>query len=102
MVTLIYNQIFFGTKMELSKARESFVWPMQQVIGEKVIMVAFVKHKLDSDKEWEKLENKGIKNPWITFKIPYIIPLAVSFIITAFFGDIFSTNLVQPLNSLFS
>ena len=75
---------------------------MQQVIGEKVIMVAFVKHKLDSDKEWEKLENMGIKNPWITFKIPYIIPLALSFIITAFFGDIFSTNLVQPLNSLFS
>ena len=97
-----FFQIFFGTKMELSKARESFVWPMQQVIGEKVIMVAFVKHKLDSDKEWEKLENMGIKNPWITFKVPYIIPLALSFIITAFFGDIFSTNLVQPLNSLFS
>ena len=97
-----FFQIFFGTKMELSKARESFVWPMQQVIGEKVIMVAFVKHKLDSDKEWEKLENIGIKNPWITFKVPYIIPLALSFIITAFFGDIFSTNLVQPLNSLFS
>ena len=97
-----FFQIFFGTKMELSKARESFVWPMQQVIGEKVIMVAFVKHKLDSDKEWEKLENKGIKNPRITFKVPYIIPLALSFIITAFFGDIFSTNLVQPLNSLFS
>ena len=97
-----FFQIFFGTKMELSKARESFVWPMQQVIGEKVIMVAFVKHKLDSDKEWEKLENMGIKNPWITFKVPYIIPLALSFIITAFLGDIFSTNLVQPLNSLFS
>ena len=96
-----FFQIFFGTKMELSKARESFVWPMQQVIGEKVIMVAFVKHKLDSDKEWEKLENMGMKNPWITFKVPYIIPLALSFIITAFFGDIFSTNLVQPLNSLF-
>ena len=97
-----FFQIFFGTKMELSKARESFVWPMQQAIGEKVIMVAFVKHKLDSDKEWEKLEDMGIKNPWITFKVPYIIPLALSFIMTAFFGDIFSTNLVQPLNSLFS
>ena len=97
-----FFQIFFGTKMELSKARESFVWPMQQAIGEKVILVAFVKHKLDSDKEWEKLENMGIKNPWITFKVPYIIPLALSFIMTAFFGDIFSTNLVQPLNSLFS
>ena len=97
-----FFQIFFGTKMELSKARESFVWPMQQVIGEKVVMVAFVKHKLNSDKEWKKLENKGISNPWITFKVPYIIPLALSFIITAFFGDIFSTNLIQPLNSLFS
>ena len=97
-----FFQIFFGTKMKINEAKESFVWPMQQVIGEKVIMVAFVKYKLDSDKEWEKLENRGINNPWITFKVPYIIPLALSFIMTAFFGDIFSTNLVQPLNSLFS
>jgi len=64
-------------------------------------MVAFVKHKLDSEKEWKKLEEHGIKNPWITFKIPYIIPLAFSFILTAFFGDLFSSNIVQPLNSFF-
>ena len=96
-----FFQIFFGTKMKISEAKESFVWPMQQVIGNKVVMVAFVKHKLDSDKEWKKLEEHGIKNPWITFKIPYIIPLAFSFILTAFFGDLFSSNIVQPLNSFF-
>ena len=97
-----FFQIFFGTKMELNKARTSFVWPMQQVIGERVVMVAFVKHKLDSDNEWKKLEEKGIDFPWITFKVPYIIPLALSFVITAFFGDVFSSSIVEPLNSFFS
>ena len=96
-----FFQIFFGTKMKINEAKESFVWPMQQVIGNKVVMVAFVKHKLDSEEEWKKLEEKGINNPWITFKVPYIIPLAFSFILTAFFGDLFSSNIVQPLNSFF-
>ena len=97
-----YFQIFFGTKMPLKAARESFVWPMQQVIGEKVVMVAFVKHKSDSESEWDKLEGKGITNPWITFKIPYIIPLTLAFFVSALFGDLFSVYLVEPINSIFS
>ena len=96
-----YFQIFFGTKMKIDLARESFVWPMQQIIGGKVVMVAFVKNKDDSDNQWDKLEESGVDNPWITFKIPYIIPLALSFFVSAFFGDLFSQYLVSPLNSLF-
>ena len=96
-----YFQIFFGTKMKIDLARESFVWPMQQIIGGKVVMVAFVKNKDDSDTQWDKLEESGIDNPWITFKIPYIIPLALAFVLSAIFGDIFSHYLIAPLNSLF-
>ena len=96
-----YFQIFFGTKMKIDLARESFVWPMQQIIGGKVVMVAFVKNKDDSDTQWDKLEESGVDNPWITFKIPYIIPLALAFVISAIFGDLFSHYLVAPLNSLF-
>ena len=95
-----YFPIFFGIKMNLEKARGSFVWPMQQVVGNKVIMVAFVKHKLDTDLEWEKLEEKGVDNPWITFKIPFIIPLTLAFVSSAILGDLFSTYLVEPINSI--
>jgi len=95
-----YFQMFFGTKMSLEKARDSFVWPMQQVIGDKAIMVAFVKHKSDTESQWEKLEEKGIENPWITFKIPYIIPLTLAFFTSAILGDLFSTYLVEPINSI--
>jgi len=96
-----YFQIFFGTKMKIDLARESFVWPMQQIIGGKVVMVAFVKNKDDSDTQWDKLEESGVDNPWITFKIPFIIPLALAFVLSAIFGDLFSHYLVAPLNSLF-
>ena len=95
-----YFQIFFGTKMPVKDARKSFVWPMQQVVGDKAIMVAFVKHKSDSESQWDKLEEKGITNPWITFKIPYIIPLTLAFFVSAFFGDLFSVYLVEPINSI--
>ena len=95
-----YFQMFFGTKMSLEKARDSFVWPMQQVIGDKVIMIAFVKHKSDTESQWEKLEGKGIENPWITFKIPYIIPLTLAFFTSAILGDLFSIYLVEPINSI--
>ena len=96
-----YFQIFFGTKMPLDQARESFVWPMQQIIGDKPILVTFVKQKADSEAQWNKLEEKGITEPWISFKIPYIIPLTLAFFATAFFGDLFSTYLVEPINSFF-
>jgi len=95
-----YFQMFFGTKMSLVDARKSFVWPMQQVVGGKIVLVTFIKHKLDSDKEWDKLEEAGVTNPWISFKIPYIIPLTLSFLVSFIFGDLFSTFLVEPINSL--
>ena len=97
-----YFQVLFGSRMNIEKARESFVWPMQQVIGEKVVLVAFVKNKEDSESQWDKLEEFGITEPWVTYKIPYIIPLAIAFILSAIFGDLFSHYLVEPLNSLFS
>ena len=94
--------MFFGTIMPIDKARESFVWPMQQVIRGKVVLVAFVKNKQDSEAQWDKLEESGISEPWVTYKIPYIIPLAMAFVLSALFGDLFSHYLVAPLNSLFS
>ena len=96
-----YFQIFFGTKMIISQARKSFVWPMQQIIGDKVVMVAFVKQKADSNLQWDMLKDKGINEPWITFKIPYIIPLTLAFLFSAVYGDLFSAYLVEPINSFF-
>ena len=96
-----YFPIFFGTRMSIAEARKSFVWPMQQVIGSKVVFVALVKNKEDYTSQWDKLETSGIVNPWVTYKIPYIIPLAVAFVLSAFFGDLFTHYLISPLNSLF-
>ena len=97
-----YFQMFFGTKMDLRQARDSFVWPMQQAIGDKVVFVAFIQQKSNDEEKWDELEKIGIKEPWVSLKIPYIIPLALSFFVSAFFGDLFSHCLVSPINSLFS
>ena len=97
-----YFQMFFGTKMDLHQARESFVWPMQQVIGNKIVFVAFIQQKSNDEEKWNELEKIGINEPWVSLKIPYIIPLALSFFVSALFGDLFSHFLVSPINSLFS
>ena len=97
-----YFQLFFGTKMALDQARQSFVWPMEQVVGGRVVLVAFVKNKRDYSEQWKELEELGIDNPWVTYKIPYIVPLAISFALSAFLGDLFSHYLVYPLTSFFS
>jgi len=96
-----YFQMFLGIKMKISKARTSFVWPMQQIIGKKLVLVAFVKHKSNDEEKWNKLEDFGVTNPWVSLKIPYIVPLALSFFVSVFFGDLFSHYLVEPINSLF-
>jgi prepilin signal peptidase PulO-like enzyme (type II secretory pathway) len=37
---------------------------------------------------YAKFEKKGIKNIWVTPKIPFMIPLLIGFILSFFVGDI--------------
>ena len=64
--------------------------------------IEIIKPKQILREKWNELEKIGINEPWVSLKIPYIIPLALSFFVSALFGDLFSYFLVSPINSLFS
>ncbi|MEE3208312.1 MAG: hypothetical protein VX239_05205, partial [Candidatus Thermoplasmatota archaeon] len=56
---------------------------------------------LDLPSEWDALATAGVMHPWVSLKIPYIIPLFGGFLLSAFVGDLFSVLLVAPLGELF-
>ena len=96
-----YLQMFVGIRMPISEARNSFVWPLERIINGKKILTAYVVRGEPEDKIWNSLEEAGIDRPWVSLKVPYIIPLTIGMILSILIGDLFTTLLVAPLQNLF-
>ena len=89
-------QALIGYRLSLTEARARFVWPMQQVVGDRVVLTAFVRRGAREDEQWDALAEAGVTRPWVTPKTPYLIPLLLAFVLTVFVGDVFSW-LTAPL-----
>ena len=76
-----------GYKMKITEARKKFVWPLEKLENGKTRLVIRPK-EFDADDEYDAFEKQGLKEIWITPKIPFMIPLLVGFIFTFIFGDI--------------
>ena len=96
-----YLQMFVGVRMPISEARDSFVWPLERIINGKKILTAYVIRGEPEDKIWNSLEEAGVDKPWVSLKVPYIIPLTIGLIFSILIGDLFTTFLVAPLQNLF-
>jgi len=95
---LIYNIIkkniefpycILGYKMSVKKAKQSFVWPLEKIKNGKRVF-SYMPKDFNSDKELKEFEDKGIREIWITPKIPFMIPLLSGFLVSFLFGDILS------------
>lgn len=78
---------FIGYKMSVKKAREKFVWPLEKIVDGKSKFV-YMPKDFDVDNEFDEFEKQGIKEIWVTPKIPFMIPLLGGFIVAFIFGDI--------------
>jgi hypothetical protein len=83
--------------MKVKKAREKFVWPLEKIVDGKQKFV-YMPKDFDADEELKEFERAGIKEIWVTPKIPFMIPLLIGFIISFILGDI----LFFLMNNLFS
>ncbi len=82
-------QIFFGYKMDIEKAQKSFVWLLQRVDEEgNQSVVMFPGKNKDEERDYKLLTEAGEKEVWITPKVPFIVPLAVSLVLTFVLGNI--------------
>lgn len=84
---LEFPYCFLGYKMNIKKARETFVWPLEKIKdGKRKFM--YMPKDFDVDEELEEFEKMGIERIWVTPKIPFMIPLLAGFIVSFILGDI--------------
>ena len=85
-----------GYKMNVKKAKEKFVWPMEKIVNGKR-KFSYMPKDYDAEDEFDKLEKKGIKQIWVTPKIPTLPLLLFGFICSFVVGDLLF-NLIGYLN----
>jgi len=85
-----FPHCFLGYKMPLQQAKEKFVWPLEHIVdGHK--QFSYVPHAFESDEIYQDFEKIGLKNIWVTPKIPFMIPLLFGFICSFIIGDLLFT-----------
>ncbi len=76
-----------GYKMDIKKARDKFVWPLEKIVDGKR-KFSYMPKNFEIEDELDEFEKNGINKIWITPKIPFMIPLLAGFICAFVLGDI--------------
>ncbi len=74
-----FPQCLFGYRMEVEKAKKSFVWSMEKEDGSKGIMPV---------KNFDFDSAGSSKKIWVTPKMPFLVFMAFGFLLSFTFGDI--------------
>jgi archaeal preflagellin peptidase FlaK len=85
---LRFPTMFFGYKMDISRAREKFVWPMEYVKDGELKMSVFVRPDDTTEDQINQLEAAGMTRIWVTPKIPFLIPITASLLFSTIVGNI--------------
>jgi len=81
--------MFFGYRMGIEEARKKFVWSMEQVEDGGRRISLFPRGDYEHDEVLDGLKAAGADRIWVTPKIPFLIPMTVSILFSAFVGNIF-------------
>jgi len=84
---LRFPHCLLGYVITVEHAKKTFVWPMEKIKDGKRKLVYMPKN-FDIDEELAEFEKLGIKDIWVTPKIPFMIPLLAGFLVTFILGDI--------------
>lgn len=80
-----FPEMLFGYRMNIKDARKKKLWPMIKIENGKPRKVLLPRKYMDID--WDSLESAGIKDVWVTPKIPFIIPITLGFILALILGN---------------
>lgn len=78
--------MLFGTRMSIEDAKKKHVWPMERVDGGKVRTVLFPRS--DDEADWDALREAGIDRPWVTPKVPFLVPLTLAVPFSLLLGNL--------------
>lgn len=83
---LRFPLMLFGTRMGIEEAKKKHVWPMERVADGKVRTVLFPRS--DDEADWDALKQAGVDRPWVTPKVPFLIPLTLAVPFSLLVGNI--------------
>ncbi|MFP4169959.1 MAG: A24 family peptidase C-terminal domain-containing protein [Methanomassiliicoccales archaeon] len=82
-----FPEMLFGYRMTIPEARKRFVWPMQGFNDGELKTFLFPR-EVDEDQDmFQELEEAGLERIWVTPKIPFLIPIAASLLVSAVVGN---------------
>lgn len=84
-----FPHMFLGYKMDISQARNKYVWAMEKVEDGERSASFFPRGEYLHEEILDELEASGAKSIWVTPKIPFLIPLTISLLFSVFVGNIF-------------
>ncbi len=84
---LSFPSMFFGYKMSVNEARTKFVWPMEKVENGQRRTILMPKDSEAEDQILDDLERSGKTEVWVTPKIPFLIPITISLILSTVIGN---------------
>jgi preflagellin peptidase FlaK len=79
--------MFFGYKVAMHDVKLKFVWPMQRVEEGLVRFRYFPKKVEDFNQVLEQLADAGEKSIWVTPKIPFLLFITASVLLSAIVGN---------------
>jgi preflagellin peptidase FlaK len=77
-----------GYKLDTTEIAGRHVWLMESITDGKLVTRARPRRQEDQKADIELLTSSGHKRVWVTPKIPFIIPMFVSLILTAVVGNV--------------
>jgi len=80
-----FPEMMLGYLMPVGVAKEKRVWPMLIVRDGEIKRVLFPRKSHEFS--WEELENAGIKEVWVTPKVPFIACILLGFIVIVLLGN---------------
>jgi preflagellin peptidase FlaK len=83
---LRFPLMLFGTRMSIEDAKKKHVWPMERVADGKVRTVLFPRS--DEETDWDALKQAGVDRPWVTPKVPFLIPLTLAVPFSLLLGNL--------------
>ena len=86
---LLFPQMFLGYRMDGAQAVKKHVWLMERIEDGKHVLYSRPKLEEDLRREIALLTESGHSDVWVTPKIPFIVPIFASLVLTAFIGNPF-------------
>jgi preflagellin peptidase FlaK len=90
-----FPNVFLGRRINVDRVLNSHVWLMERIEDGKHIAYSKPRREEDLSKELDLLKGAGVNRVWVTPKIPFMVPMLASLVLSALIGNVLA--LLFPL-----